>query len=144
MNYDRSRSHRPSFCSDREGLAYFKRYLLNHNFTNVNITSNTYEAWDIDGTYNGQTYYFELKKRDIDSFQWGDSICEQHKIDAVPDKNRAYLVNLFTDCITIIPLTADHEVQHKLCQKTHNWDRTKVMKNLLSYKNEDKYRHEYE
>lgn len=143
MNYEVTVT-RPSFEGDSEGTNYFKHYLENHNLTNVNITSDPFAAWDIDATYNGNVYYFELKKRDIDSYKWGDSICEQHKVDAVPDKNRAYLVNLFTDCITIIPLTAEHEVQHKRCQKTNNWDKTKVMKNLLSYKNEDKYRHKYE
>lgn len=143
MNYETSTS-RPSFTNDIEGVEYFKQYLENHSFTDVNITSNPYAAWDIDATYNGQTFFFELKKRDIDSYAWGDSICEQHKIDAVPDIKRAYLVNLFTDCITIIPFSTPHQIQHKPCQKTNNWDKTKVMKNLLSYKNEDKYRHKYE
>ena len=137
-------NQQPDFTNDAEGKEYFAQYLTDHQFSDVHITSDTYAAWDVDGTYSGQVYYFELKKRDIDSYQWGDSICEKHKIDAVPDKKHAYLVNLFTDCLTIIPLTASYEVQHKYCQKTNNWDRRKVIKDLLSFKNEDKYRHPYE
>ena len=131
-----------SLTDDPEGIKLFSKYLIANGFYNIQTTPRLC-AHDLEADYDGTTYYFELKKRSITSTQWGDSICEQHKIDASPDPNRTYLVNLFTDCLTIIPVTAEHEVQRKYCQKTNNWDKHKVLKDLLSYPNKPEYKHDY-
>lgn len=128
--------------NDPEGKVFFSKYLIGRGFYNIQTTTD-FCSWDLEAEYKGVKYYFELKRRDIISTAWGDSICEQHKIDSCPDKKHTYLVNFFTDCFTVIPITADHQVQHKYCQKTNNWDRRKVMKDLLSYPNKDEYKHSY-
>ena len=134
----------PDFTHDREGILYFSRYLINKGFYNIQTTT-AFTPWDLEADYNGQHYYFELKVRPkvaLDG-KYNDTICEKHKLDTTPDINHSYIVNLFTDKMSIIPYTAPYEVQHKKCQKTNDWDRTKVVKDLLSFKNEEKYLHDY-
>lgn len=132
-----------NFTDDIEGTKFFSKYLIKNGFYNIQTTAE-FCGHDLEADYKGKTYYFELKRRDISADTWGDSICEQHKIDSTPDPNRTYLVNFFTDCFTIIPITAQHETQSKMCQKTNNWNRKKVLKNLLCYPNKKEYRHNYE
>lgn len=134
----------PNFVGDVEGTKYLAAYLTKKGFTNVKDMHDKHEEWDIEADWQGTTYTFECKMRKWDSEKWGDSICEPEKIDKCPNPNHAYLVNFFTDCFTIIPFTAEHEVQHKMCQRSELWNRTKRMKYLLSYPNLPKYKHEYE
>lgn len=135
---------KPDFSKDREGLHYFSQYLIGQGFYNIQTTTQ-FTPWDLEADWKGHHYYFELKVRPkvaLDG-KWNDTICEQYKLVASPDINHSYIVNLFTDKMSIIPYTAPYEVQHKFCQKTNDWDKTKVMKDLLSFKNEEKYLHEY-
>ena len=135
---------KPDFSRDKEGLHYFSQYLISKGFYNIQTTTK-FTAWDLEADHNGNHYYFELKVRPkvaLDG-KYNDTICEQHKLVATPDINRSYIVNLFTDKMTIIPYTAPYEVQHKPCQKTNNWDTHKVMKDLVSFKNEEKYLYDY-
>lgn len=133
------------FENDEEGKKFFANYLISNGFHDVTTTL-PFTEWDLEATKDDIVYYFELKVRPkpaIDG-KWNDSICEQNKLDTVPDLHHAYLVNFFTDCFTVIPMKAEHTVQHKPCQKTNNWNRKKVMKDLLSYPNLEKYKHKYE
>ena len=136
---------KPDFQQDKEGTQYFMSYLMKKGFYNVHVTDQ-YVPWDIEADWKDNHYYFELKVRPkvaLDG-KYNDTICEQYKLTATPDIHHSYIVNLFTDRMSIIPYTAPYEVQRKLCQKTNRWDRTKVMKNLLSFKNEEKYMYDYE
>lgn len=135
---------KPDFSRDKEGLHYFSQYLISQGFYNIQTTTK-FTAWDLEADCDGNHYYFELKVRPkvaLDG-KYNDTICEQHKLVASPDINRSYIVNLFTDKMSIIPYTAPYEVQHKPCQKTNNWDTHKVMKDLVSFKNEEKYLYSY-
>lgn len=134
----------PDFYQDPEGTKYLAKFLASKGFTNVNDMHGQYKDWDIEADWKGITYYFECKMRKHDADRFGDSICEPVKLTKVPVVSHAYLVNFFTDCFTIIPMTAQHKELHQLCQKTELWDRTKKMKTLLSYDNLPKYRHQYE
>lgn len=136
---------KPNFMQDVEGTQYFIQYLRNKGFQNIQ-TTDQYAAWDIEADWNNHRYYFELKVRPRAAIDgtYDDTICEQYKLIATPDINRSYVVNLFIDKMSIIPYTAPYTIQRKFCQKTNCWDRTKVMKNLVSYKNEEKYLHDYE
>ena len=129
--------------TDPEGKIFFADYLKSKGFDIVNFGTN-YSCYDIEATYNGETYVFELKKRNNASTDWGDSIIEKGKYEAL-DKldGQVYLVNLFTDCFPIFPLHADHEEQNRYARKTTNWDRTKIHKVFISYPNSDESRREY-
>ena len=136
---------KPDFTKDKEGLRYFSHYLISQGFYNIQTTL-PYTAWDLEADWKGQHFYFELKVRPkvaLDGI-YNDTICEQYKLVATPDINHSYIVNLFTDKMSIIPYTAPYEVQYKLCQKTNNWNRNKVMKTILSFRNEEKYLYDYE
>lgn len=136
---------RPDFLKDKEGIGYFTQYLSKKGFTNI-TTTHQHTSWDIEADWKDQRYYFELKRRPkvaIDG-KWNDTICELHKLKATPDIEHSYIVNLFYDKMTIIPMTTKYEIQHKLCQKTNDWDNHKVMKDLCSFKNEEKYLYDYD
>lgn len=136
---------KPDFTKDKEGLRYFSHYLISQGFYNIQTTL-PYTAWDLEADWKGQHFYFELKVRPkvaLDGI-YNDTICEQYKLVATPDINHSYIVNLFADKMSIIPYTAPYEVQYKLCQKTNNWNRNKVMKTILSFRNEEKYLYDYE
>lgn len=135
---------KPNFVEDVEGTKYLAEYLTNKGFTNVKDMHNRHEEWDLEADWKGKTYTFECKMRKWDSERFGDSICEPEKMDKCPNSKQAYLVNFFTDCFTIIPFTAEHQVLYQMCQRSELWDRRKKMKHLLSYPNLDKYKHEYE
>ena len=134
-----------NFENDKEGIKFFSNYLIKKGFYNIQTTT-TFTSWDLEAEKDGIVYYFELKVRPkvaLDG-KWNDSICEQNKLEHTPSIEHSYLVNLFTDCFTIIPYTAQHKVQKKYCRKTTNWNRTPVLKNLLSYPNLPKYIRQYE
>ena len=129
--------------TDPEGKIFFADYLKSKGFDIVNFGTD-YSCYDIEATHNGETYFFELKKRNNSSTDWGDSIIEKGKYEAL-DKldGKVYVVNLFTDCFHIFPLHADHEEQNRYARKTTNWDRTKIHKVFISYPNSDESRREY-
>lgn len=134
----------PDFSADVEGTKYLAAYLTKKGFTNVTDMHGRHEEWDLEADWHGTTYTFECKMRKWDSDKFGDSICEPEKIYKCPNYKHAYLVNFFTDCFTIIPFTAEHTVQHMMCQRSELWNRTKKMKDILSFPNLPKYKHEYE
>lgn len=132
------------FENDEEGKKFFANYLMSKKFYDISTTL-PFCKWDIEATKDDIVYYFELKVRPkpaIDG-KWNDSICEQNKLEATPDIEHSYLVNFFTDCFTIIPYTAEHTVQHKKCQRTNNWNRERVQKELCSYPNLPQYTYSY-
>ena len=131
------------FENDSEGKIYFSNYLKSKGFNIVNFGTE-YSCYDIEATYNGDTYYFELKKRNNSSTDFGDTIIEKGKYEALDKlKGKVYIVNFFTDCFHIFPLHSSHEEQHRFARKTTNWDRTKIHKIFISYPNSDKSRREY-
>ena len=133
---------------DPEGKETFKEWLIKRDFKDVNIVADELCHYDIISQKNGVKYVFELKKRPIRSDVWNDNIIQQDKYEYLlpmdKDNQKVYIVNLFTDCMYINPLQYDHEEQHKYCQKTNNWDRTRVLKTLISYKHINKHRYEYD
>lgn len=131
-------------ANDTEKKLYFKEYLESQGFTNIDIPSDPYCIYDISGTLDNTEYYYELKVRSVTSTQYGDSIIELSKYNNLKGlQSPVYVVNFFTDCFHIHPLLSEHENQDHYCQKTNNWDRHKIRKVLISYKNTNKSRREY-
>lgn len=131
---------------DPERLGLFSDFLANRNFKDITRTSQ-FCRWDIESTYNKKKYIFEVKYRPHNhDNRFNDSIIEYDKYLALKEQpHPAYVVNIFNDgYLTVIPLEAEHELQEKYCQKTNNWERTKVKKTLVSYPNKEKYLYQYE
>lgn len=130
--------------NDPEGKKYFSKYLISRGYYNIQTTTEL-ASWDLEADYENKHYYFELKVRPKVALDgtYNDTICELHKIEATPDVKHSYIVNLFFDKMSIIPMTEHYEVQHKMCQKTNNWDKRKVMKDLCSFHNDEKYLYDY-
>lgn len=130
---------------DPEGKHYFKEWLENHQFSDVILTSNQYSNYDIVAQKDGETYIYELKNRPCYSTAYNDSIIELTKYDSLRSyAGHKYVVNFFKDCFYIVELEEEHELQTYMCQKTNNWDRTRVKKTLVSYKHKEINKYEYE
>lgn len=133
--------------NDSEGKIFFIDKLEKSGFNNV-TTTDQYSYYDIEGEWNGIKYYFELKNRPCESTLYNDSIIEKTKYDNLyqlnKEHNSVFIVNFFTDCYHIHHLLSPHTTQNHYCQKTNNWNRTKVPKTLISYMNTNKTRREYD
>lgn len=130
---------------DEERLGLFSNFLSSYNFDNITRTSQ-FCRWDIESTYKNTKCLFEVKYRPTNHDNYfNDTIIEYDKYLALKQQpHKVYVVNIFNDgYLTVIPLEAEHELQEKYCQKTNNWDRTKVKKTLVSYPNLDKYLYNY-
>ena len=92
---------------DTESKTYFINFLKNKGFTDITDSleekNGEYAAYDLTATWCGKKFDFELKKRNISHFKYGDNFCEQHKVD-VMDKRVAdgitsggYIITMFND-----------------------------------------------
>lgn len=127
--------------NDPEGKCLFANFLINKGFYNIQTTT-PFCRWDIEAEYKKQKYYFELKSRTVPSTAYNDAIIQEDKYEALKDIPNCYVVNIYTDnLIAVIPVNAEHVEQHHLCQKTNNWDRTRVPKTLISYPLKPEYLH---
>lgn len=130
---------------DSASKDYFMNYLRKKGYTNVKESCKNC-AYDVSAEKDGVTYYFELKLRPkvaLDGI-YNDTICEQNKLDRMPDLQHSYIVNLFDDCFSCFPFMHPHKIQHKLCQKTNDGDRTKMLKYICSYRNDENHLFNYE
>lgn len=128
--------------NDPEGKRLFGNFLISKGFYNIQTTTE-FCHWDIEAEYEGQKYYFELKYRSVPSTKYGDAIIQQDKYEALKNLPNCYIVNIYPDNkVAVIPIDAEHEEQQHLCQKTNNWDRTRVPKTLISYPLKPEYAHD--
>lgn len=133
-----------NIITDPEGVLWFKSYLESKHFENIHIPEDKFSPYDIEADKDGKHYIFEIKNRSCTSTTWNDSIIESTKFNVLHHlKGEKYVVNLFTDCFHIHNLESEHEEQHHMCQKTNNWNRNKVHKILISYKNTQQSKREY-
>ena len=93
--------------TDPEGKIFFADYLKSKGFDIVNFGTN-YSCYDIEATYNGETYFFELKKRNNSSTDWGDSIIEKGKYDkALTKLSSSKTAKFIEPAIPLFPLEKD-------------------------------------
>ena len=129
---------------DIEGKQYFSQYLKHNGYDHISIPDAIFCPYDIEAYKGGVRYIFELKNRPITSTRYGDSIIDSGKYNKLSKLDAdVYIVNFFTDCFHIHRLDSFDEKQNHMCQKTNNWDRTKVARTLISYKNKSTTRYEY-
>ena len=129
---------------DKEGKTFFSHYLEERGYDYVSIPDAVFCPYDIEAYKDGVRYIFELKNRPITSTKYGDSIIDSGKYTKLSQLDaKVYVVNFFTDCFHIHKLDSFDEKQNHMCQKTNNWDRTKVPRILISYKNKPTTRYEY-
>ena len=130
--------------NDIEGKIFFSHYLESKGYDHISIPDAVFCPYDIEAYRNGQRYIFELKNRTVTSTQYGDSIIDSGKYSKLSQLDaKVYIVNFFTDCFHVHKLDSYDERQNHMCQKTNNWDRTKVPRILISYKNKQSTKYEY-
>lgn len=141
-----SEIHNPiNKTTDPEGKIWFSEWLDKKHFTNITIPTDPHCYYDIEADKDGKHYIFEIKNRPCSSVAWGDSIIELSKFNILKTfSGEKYIVNFFTDCFHLHHLESDHQLQNRFCQRTNNWDRNKIKKVLVSYKNTNKTKHEYD
>lgn len=131
--------------TDPEGIQWFKEWLDRKGFTNITIPQNEFSYYDIEADKGDKHYIFELKSRPCTSYAFNDSIIELQKFNILKQfSGEKYVVNFFTDCFHIHELGSQHEFQDHFAQATNNWNRNKIRKVLVSYKNTNKSRKEYD
>lgn len=134
------------YHNDKHDKEWFLNILKESNYTTNSIsTTDEFCHWDIEATNkNGITYTFELKNRtDIDSHKYNDNIFETTKLDASNDLSRSFLVSLFKDCYVVHRLDEPHTITTMKCQRTNNWDKTRILKTIVHYTTDDNHRHPY-
>ena len=130
--------------ADPEGIQWFKSYLEENRYTNINIPTNPYSPYDIEADKDGKHYLFEIKNRPCTSTAFNDTIIELMKFNILRGYNcEKYVVNFFKDCWYINNLLDEHEFQTHYAQRTNNWNRDKVKKILVSYKHKEENKREY-
>lgn len=129
---------------DPEGIQWFKSYLEENRYTNINIPINLYCPYDIEADKDGKHYIFEIKNRPCTSTAFNDTIIELMKFNILKMYDgEKYVVNFFQDCWYINNLLDEHEFQTHYAQRTNNWNRDKVKKILVSYKHREENKREY-
>lgn len=92
------------FSSLDEGKDWMMRLLQKKGFCDIRETSQ-YEHWDIEATYKGEKYIFELKNRDFYSWKYDDVILEVEKIRHMTETPyKAIFVNFWIDKWCMIDL----------------------------------------
>lgn len=131
--------------TDPEGKIWFSGWLESKHFTNITIPEDPHCYYDIEADKGDKHYIFELKSRPCTSYAFNDSIIELQKFNILKQFNgEKYLVTFFTDCFHIHELGSEHTFQDHFAQATNNWNRNKIRKVLVSYKNTNKTRNEYD
>ena len=84
-----------------EGKIWFISFLEDRGFTDIidTDTLSQFTHWDIEGTYRGERYIFELKNRTHPSSKYGDTAINRDKYEyLIHSPYKAILVTFFTDC----------------------------------------------
>lgn len=136
------------FQTEKESIDYFCNQLEYSGFTGIDCTQVTdkYSYYDISATYKEKKCRFELKRRDLNSYDYGDSIIELSKYgkfidDIVNEKiNHGFVVSFFNDVYTIDNITHTHSIDQWMANATTEFEnRNKKTKWFVRYQQEKKF-----
>ena len=113
-----------------EGTEWFSSWLIKNGFRDVQKTDQ-YCHWDLEGTYRGQRYLFELKNRTFLSWTYGDVFLNKDKYDWLREQpEKAILVMFWTDKFVMLNLktkTPD-EVTYENCKRQTRFSDQRVVR----------------
>lgn len=136
------------FQTELDSIKFFCNQLEYSGFTGVQATQyvNQYSYYDIQAKWGKKKVRFELKRRDLESDTYNDSVIEYYKYNefvkditnGVIDKG--YVVSFFNDLYTIDDIFNEHTLSIKQANKTTEFDQNeKVNKVFVHYQQEKKF-----
>ena len=138
------------FQTEQSSIEFFKNQLIQSGFTSVDCTQveDKYCYYDIQAEYHNKKCRFELKRRDMTSDKYGDSVLELYKYanfieDIVNQKiYKGFVVSFFDDIYTIDDITNSHSIQLKQAPATTEFENTKKKdKWFVKYNQEKKFKY---
>lgn len=130
--------------TDRSSREMAIQFLKRLGFENFEHQSETCRH-DLECDKDGEHYYIEVKYREgYKSTDFGDSIIQLDKYNALKDLKNVYIINIFTDnIITFINIKDPHKVIKRICKHTSWWGGQRELKDLVSYDNKGRRYHLY-
>ena len=122
-----------------EGTIYFISWLRDKGFTDIidTDTLSQFTHWDIEGTYKGEKFIFELKNRTHKSTKYGDTAINKDKYDyLIHSPYKAILVTFFTDCWCMVDVKSKKPDSffHRMCpHQTRFQDHHLMKKEMVSW-----------
>ena len=122
-----------------EGKIYFISWLRDKGFTDVidTDTLSQFTHWDIEGTYKGEKFIFELKNRTHPSTKYGDTTINRDKYEfLIHSPHKAILVTFFTDCWCMVDVKSKKPDSffHRMCpHQTRFQDHHLMKKEMVSW-----------
>ena len=127
------------FHTEKGSIDFFKTQLIQSGFTSVDCTQ---------AEYHNKKCRFELKRRDMTSDKYGDSVLELSKYanfieDIVNEKiYKGFVVSFFDDIYTIDDITHNHFLDQKKAPATTEFENTnKKNKWFVHYQQEKKFQY---
>lgn len=105
-----------------EGKKWFISFLKSNNFKDITDTDtiSKFCHFDLEATFNGDKFCFELKNRTFPSYKYGDVLLSGDKYDYLNNINaRAILVTFYTDKFVMIDIKKrkPDEITTQKCKK---------------------------
>ena len=128
------------FSDLSEGKGWFITWLRKHHFEDVidTDTIDKYCHWDIEATYKGQRYAFELKNRTFASYTFGDAAVNYDKYQYLLDcPYKSVFVTFWTDCFIMIDVKncpPDEDITRECPHQTRFQDHRLINKKMASWK----------
>lgn len=138
------------FQTEQDSIDFFTTQLTTSGFTNINATQSLdkYSFYDVYADYKNKKCKFELKRRDKDSTDFGDSVIEMSKYANFLNEivngqiDQGYVVSFFNDIYTIDSILNTHTIKsYQANQTTEFENRKKVDKWFVCYNQEKKFKY---
>ena len=123
-----------------EGKIWFISFLEDRGFEDIidTDTLSQFTHWDIEGTYRGERYIFELKNRAHPSTKYGDTAINRDKYEfLIHSPYKAILVTFFTDCWCMIDVKSrypDEDIVRYCQHQTRFPDHQIIRKKMVRWK----------
>ena len=127
------------FSDLSDGKEWFISWLKKHNFTDIvdTDTISIYYHWDLEATYKGDKFIFELKNRTHLSTKYGDTTINKDKYEyLIHSPYKVILVTFFTDCWCMIDVKSKKPDSffHRMCpHQTRFQDHHLMKKEMVSW-----------
>lgn len=125
------------FETEQDSIDFFCKFLETKGYTKINPTQSKdqYSYYDIDAEYMGKKFRFELKRRDMMSNRYNDSVIETHKYKKFVkgkennDYDFGFLVSFFWDCFTVSPIKKSNiiGIKHTVGSRTTDFDDQQII-----------------
>lgn len=138
------------FKTELDSIKFFCNQLEYSGFTGVQATQyvDQYSYYDIQAKWGKKKVRFELKRRDLESDTYNDSVIEYFKYqEFVKDItngqiDKGYVVSFFNDIYTIDDICSEHTLSIKQAAKTTEFDQNyKINKTFVHYQQQKKFQY---